>query len=87
LARALATLHASRAVAYGKADAVAGMERPELRVSARLRDGRELTWTFGAAASGAPDNPQVFVRRSDLDVTFQVPRAALDALLERSGAG
>jgi hypothetical protein len=53
-------------------------------VVAKLTDGREVTLQFGAAVSGASDNPQVFLRRSGLDVTFQVPRAAVDALLERT---
>jgi hypothetical protein len=84
LARALATLHAARVVSYGKPNVAEGVDRPELRVVAKLKDGREPTLQFGAAAPGDTDNPQVFVRRSGLDVTFQVPRTALDALLERT---
>jgi hypothetical protein len=87
LARALAGLQASRAVSYGMPDAAHGLDKPQLRVTARLAEGRTVTWLFGAAVPGAADNAQVFARRSDLDITFQVARSALDALLERSGAG
>ncbi|HEY2736348.1 MAG TPA: DUF4340 domain-containing protein, partial [Polyangiales bacterium] len=79
LVRVLATLHANRVVGYGKPDVADGFDKPQLRVLVRLNAGRSLTLLFG----GDQQN-DVWVRRTDLDATFQIPRASLDALLERT---
>jgi hypothetical protein len=84
LARALATLHATRASSYGAPALAEGLEHPELRVSAKLNAGNDVTLLFGATPKPAPAGAAVFVRRSGLDVSFQVPRDKLDALLERA---
>jgi hypothetical protein len=79
-ASVLSSLHATRALDYGKPAAVSGLERPSLRVVAHLRDQRELTFEFGAETTAPHEDPQVFMRRSDLDATFLVPRAQVESL-------
>jgi hypothetical protein len=86
LARVLATLHAAAVTSYGKPSAAEGFDKPELRVVARLSAGQEVSLLFGAAVPGGGDNPEVFVRRSGVDATFQVPRSVVDALLGREPA-
>jgi hypothetical protein len=86
LARVLATLHAAAVAGYGKPSSAAGFDKPELRVGARLSDGQEVSLLFGGAVPGGADSPQVFVRRSGVDATFQVPRSVVDALLGREPA-
>jgi hypothetical protein len=84
LARVLATLHASVVLSYGKPSGAEGFDKPELRVVAQLADGKEVSLSFGGAVPGAGE--QVFVRRSGIDATFEVPRAVVDALLDREPA-
>jgi hypothetical protein len=84
LARVLATLHASLVLSYGKPSGAEGFDKPELRVVAQLADGKEVSLSFGSAVPGAGE--QVFVRRSGVDATFEVPRAVVDALLDREAA-
>ncbi|HKP55187.1 MAG TPA: DUF4340 domain-containing protein [Polyangiales bacterium] len=79
LARAIATLRASRVLAYGKPQAAEGMEKPQLRVVIQLKAGGQRTLSFGNAV-GEEANAEVYARRADLDVAFSVPRASLDGL-------
>jgi hypothetical protein len=82
LARAIATLRASRVLAYGKAHAAEGMDKPQLRIEMQLKGdeaGKQRTLLIGNPVS-ADANADLYARRTDLDVSFSVPRASIEAL-------
>jgi hypothetical protein len=80
LVQTLASLTATRAVSYGEAKPGDGFERPTLKVTAKLTDPTaEVTWSFVESAG----SDSVRMRASNVPAELSVPRATLDALLER----
>lgn len=89
LARALATLRASKVLSYGKPTPEEGMDKPQLRVSVQPRAGsagtKERTLLIGKPVGPEPA-AELYARRTDLDVAFSVPRSGLDALAPQPAA-
>ncbi|HEX2679147.1 MAG TPA: DUF4340 domain-containing protein [Polyangiales bacterium] len=83
IARAIATLRAARGTSYGKPSAEEGLDRPEARVVVTLvpdKQPAQYTLSIGKPTS-ADTNADVYVRRSDLNVGFTLPRSAVNDLL------
>ncbi len=86
LVRALATLRASTAVAYGSPEPAFGFAHPEARIVVSVQGGalaRDYTLLLGAPVDDDP-HADVYARRSDLDVTWKMSRALADVLLEQT---
>lgn len=84
LARAVATLRASRVSTYGKAKPEEGLSRPvaELRIKSRAASGEAVHSLLIGAPVSAEQGAAHYARRSDLDVGFELPAEQVDALLE-----
>jgi hypothetical protein len=84
LAKSIATLRASQAVHYGKALPDEGFDKPQLKLA--LQPAQGASWHGRTLLFGRPVGPEptadIYARRTDLDVTFTVPRSALEALGE-----
>jgi hypothetical protein len=76
-------LGGARPLAYTPA-AVGGAAA--LRLSLKLRDGRELTWQVGISGDVDATESAVIATRSDLPVKWLVPGSVLEALRERPPA-
>jgi hypothetical protein len=81
LVAALQELSRAHALDYGTPPVGSGLDRSELQVIAKTRDGHELSWAFGAAIPGASPSA-VFARRTDVAATWSVPRDVVDRLRE-----
>jgi hypothetical protein len=82
LARALATLRASKVLRYGNSMPEEGMDKPVLRISIQPKPGstaKERTLSIGKPVSPDP-KADLYARRADLDVAFSVPSSVLEAL-------
>jgi hypothetical protein len=58
------------------------MDKPQLRVHMELKGdeaGKQRTLSIGNPIGSDP-NAELYARRSDLDVSFSVPRASLETL-------
>jgi len=82
LADRVAVIRASEVVAYGRPDASFGLGAPRVRVtvSRNASAAPPATYTILVGAEAAGEGaPRSYVRRDDLDVTFLVPTAAVEA--------
>src|SRR5262249_24798803 len=81
LAEAVATLRAMRALDYGATTADSGLQRPEaeLEISAQGEGGAAQRYTLALGADAGEGSR--FARRSDVPVTFVLPKDTVDRLL------
>jgi hypothetical protein len=86
LAEAVATLRASRVIEYGAASATTGLTHPDakLDVVADGANGAEQRYTI--AIGGDAGDGARYARRSDVAVTFVLPKEACERLLGPSAA-
>ncbi|MBC7173407.1 MAG: hypothetical protein H5U40_13290 [Polyangiaceae bacterium] len=80
----LSSILATTVVGYGPPPNHSGLASPRARVVISRADGapapREITLLIGSARGEAAER-KVFVKRDDLDVTFEVPAMLVDAIL------
>jgi hypothetical protein len=80
LAEAVATLRASRVIEYGAAGATTGLAHPDTKVEV-IADANGAEQRYTIAIGGDAGDGARYARRSDVAVTFALPKESCERLL------